>query len=69
VTPRPERATLAFSDHEYVEVEKFIPKHEAAIHVDTDPMILLRPEGEWDLPGVLDRSNHRLIPLRAARQA
>jgi len=69
VTPRPERATLAFSDHEYVEVEKFIPKKEAAIHVDTDPMILLRPEGEWDQPGILDHSNNRLIPLRTARQA
>ena len=69
VTPRPERATLAFSDHEYVEVEKFIPKHEAAIHMDTDPMILLRPEGEWDQPGILDYSNNRLIPLRTARQA
>ncbi len=69
VTPRPERPTLAFSDHEYVEVEKFIPKRSDAIHVNSDPMILLRPEGEWDHPGVLDHSNNRLIPLRTARQA
>ncbi len=69
VNPRPERANLAFSDHEYVEVEKFIPERPDAIHVNADPMILLRPEGEWDHPGVLDRSNERLIQLRAARQA
>ncbi len=69
VTPRPERPTLTFSDHEYVEVEKFIPKRSDAIHVNSDPMILLRPEGEWDHPGVLDHSNNRLISLRTARQA
>ena len=69
VSPRPGRANLAFSDHAYVEVEKFIPERDDAIHVNTDPMILLRPEGEWDHPGVLDRSNERLIPVRTARQA
>ncbi|WP_409515985.1 GNAT family N-acetyltransferase [Aquidulcibacter sp.] len=69
VNQRPGKTNLTFSNHDYVKVEKFIPKHDEAIHVDTDPMILLRPEGEWDLPGVLDRSYNRLIPLSTARQA
>ncbi|GBF56943.1 acetyltransferase [Candidatus Phycosocius bacilliformis] len=69
VTARPGRPHLAFSDHEYVEVEKFLPGRDDAIHANSDPMVLLRPEGEWDHPGVLDRSNERLPPLRTARQA
>lgn len=69
VNPRPGRARLSFSDHDYVEVEKFIAPRADAIHPDSDAMILLRPEGEWDRPGVLDRSNERLNSLKAIRQA
>ena len=27
-----------------------------AVTIDADPFVFLRPEGEWDRPGVLDRS-------------
>ena len=30
-----------------------------ALGFDTDPMVLLRPEGDWDRPGILDRSAGR----------
>jgi GNAT superfamily N-acetyltransferase len=69
VSARPGRDNLRFSDHEYVEVEKFLSPHPNAIRNDSDPMVLLRPEGEWDTPGVLDESNLRVTPLRATRQA
>lgn len=56
---RAERQPFAFSDHEYVEVEGQIEPHPDALSIDTDPMVLMRPDGLWDLPGVLDRSAAR----------
>ena len=30
-----------------------------ALTIDSDPMMILRPEGAWDRPGILDRSAAR----------
>ena len=57
--PRPGRARFAFSDHEYVEIEAELPPATDALTEDCDPIVLLRPEGDWDRPGVLDRSVRR----------
>ena len=47
------------SDHDYVEMlVEAQPPHDA-ITLETDPMIILRPEGAWDEPGPLDRSASR----------
>jgi len=54
-TPRPDRPTFQFSDIDYVEVELKLQPPLDALHMDSDPMVLLRPEGEWDRPGVLER--------------
>lgn len=35
-----------------------VPPHDA-LTLDTDPYELLRPEGAWNEPGVLDRSAAR----------
>jgi predicted GNAT family N-acyltransferase len=35
-------------------VEIPLPEHPEAIQADSDPFVLLRPEGDWDRPGVLD---------------
>jgi hypothetical protein len=37
-----------------------------AITLDSDPYIIIRPEGDWDRPGVLDASAGRAVtsPLR-----
>ncbi len=43
-----------FSGYSYLTLEIPLPEHPDAIRVDTDPFVLLRPEGEWDTPGVLD---------------
>jgi predicted GNAT family N-acyltransferase len=51
---------LVFSDHEYVEMLGEIAPHDAPLTPFSDPYVLIRPEGRWDVPGVLDRSSERL---------
>jgi predicted GNAT family N-acyltransferase len=53
--PRRDGGEVWFSDHRYLEMELDIEPTAAAINIDTDPMVLLRPEGDWDRPGVLER--------------
>ena len=53
------RRPFSFSDYDYVEMEFDLQPPEDAITIDSDPLVLLRPEGEWDRPGVLDRSAGR----------
>ncbi|MBS0384333.1 MAG: GNAT family N-acetyltransferase [Proteobacteria bacterium] len=62
VSVRSGRPRFFFSDHEYVEVVRTLAPHANALTLDTPAMVLLRPEGAWDEPGVLDRSNERLAP-------
>lgn len=50
---------LVFSDHEYVEMWAEIEPHVDAISVMSDPYVIVRPEGRWDAPGVLDQSAAR----------
>jgi len=57
--PRIERERFVFSDHEYVEFEADLAPHEAPLTIDSDPFILMRPDGRWDERGVLDRSAAR----------
>jgi predicted GNAT family N-acyltransferase len=53
------RAPFSFSDHDYVEMEFELEPPSEAITIDSDPFVLLRPEGDWDRPGVLERSTAR----------
>ncbi|MBV8977653.1 MAG: GNAT family N-acetyltransferase [Alphaproteobacteria bacterium] len=50
---------FCFSDFEYVEIEAEFPPHPQELSMDSDPIVLIRPEGDWDRPGVLDRSAAR----------
>ena len=50
---------FVFSDHRYVEIERDLEPHLDTITMDRDPMILIRPESEWDTPGVLEKSSVR----------
>jgi predicted GNAT family N-acyltransferase len=59
VSVRKGRERFTFSDHEYVETIRALSPPEDAINIDSDPLVLLRPEGAWDRPGVLDRSAAR----------
>jgi len=53
---RPRDRTFVFSDYEYVEIEAEFPPHPDELGTNSDPLVLIRPEGDWDRPGVLDRS-------------
>jgi predicted GNAT family N-acyltransferase len=59
VKVRKDRPAFTFSDHEYVETVRDLEPPEGAVTIDSDPLVLLRPEGAWDRPGVLDRSAKR----------
>ncbi|HEY5337047.1 MAG TPA: hypothetical protein VIJ85_02495, partial [Rhizomicrobium sp.] len=50
---------LIFSDHEYVEVVSDMEPHPEAITLLGDPYVVLRPEGAWDEPGILEQSTAR----------
>lgn len=53
---RPNRDGFVVSDHDYVEmVVEGVPPSDA-LTLDSDPLVLLRPEGAWDEAGILDRS-------------
>src|SRR6202140_2018377 len=56
---------LVFSDFDYVEVKLETEKHPQSISLNDDPYILIRPEGSWDTPGILERSASRGVCLSA----
>ncbi|MDP7604619.1 MAG: GNAT family N-acetyltransferase [Alphaproteobacteria bacterium] len=49
-----------FSDHEYVSMVIELATCKQVLDQDSDPMLLLRPEGDFDRPGILERSAERL---------
>jgi predicted GNAT family N-acyltransferase len=57
---------LVFSDFDYVEVKLETEKHPQSITLDDDPYVLIRPEGRWDTPGILEKSAGRGICNPAA---
>lgn len=59
VKVRSGRPSFTFSDHEYVETIRELTPPDDAVTIDSDPLVLLRPEGAWDRPGVLDHSARR----------
>jgi len=50
---------FVFSDFDYVEVKLETEKHPQRITLDEDPYVLIRPEGQWDVPGILELSAGR----------
>jgi predicted GNAT family N-acyltransferase len=50
---------LVFSDFDYVEVKLETEKHPQSISLNDDPYVLIRPEGNWDTPGILEKSASR----------
>jgi predicted GNAT family N-acyltransferase len=53
--PMPDARSFAFSGHRYTEMLLELPRNPDAISLATDPLAVLRPEGAWDTPGVLER--------------
>jgi predicted GNAT family N-acyltransferase len=52
---------LVFSDFDYVEVKLETARHPQSITLDDDPYVIIRPEGRWDSPGILEKSASRGI--------
>nr|WP_291607022.1 GNAT family N-acetyltransferase [Bradyrhizobium sp.] len=53
------RPEFFFSDHAYIEIVIDPEPDAQAIALGMDPYVLMRPEGKWDQPGILDRSASR----------
>jgi predicted GNAT family N-acyltransferase len=45
-----------FSDHAYIEIVFDAEPNPNAVKLGMDPYVLMRPEGRWDRPGILDQS-------------
>ena len=52
---------LVFSDFGYVEMILDVERHPNAIAIGGDPYVMIRPEGRWHLPGILERSASRAV--------
>ncbi len=52
---------LVFSDFDYVEMVLDTTPHPKAITIGVDPYMIIRPEGRWHVPGILERSAIRPV--------
>lgn len=50
---------FTFSDYDYVEVKLETEKLPDSIALGDDPYLIIRPEGLWDVPGILEHSARR----------
>ena len=55
----PQGEMFHFSDHEYVTIVADFDAVDHPLTRDSEPMILTRPEGQWDKPGILEHSADR----------
>lgn len=59
--PLEDRRELIFSDFRYTEMRLDVPADPEAITIETDPYVILRPEGQWHRRGVLEESSVRPV--------
>lgn len=52
---------FVFSDFDYVEIVADIERDPDAVAIGGDPYIIIRPEGRWHVPGVLEQSAARAV--------
>ena len=62
------RPEFYFSDHAYIEIVFDAKPDPRAVRLGVDPYVLMRPEGRWDRPGILDRSALRQTANPKARK-
>ncbi len=69
--PLENRKELIFSDYSYTEMLITVKPHPEAINLESDPYTLIRVEGAWDEPGILEKSAERKVtsPLRNLKAA
>jgi predicted GNAT family N-acyltransferase len=61
---RDDAANFCFSDREYVQAVASLTPASAPLGLCAPPLDMLRPEGAWDEPGVLDLSSSRNASAR-----
>lgn len=59
--PMQPQRQLEFSDYSYTEMLLVTERDPEALTLDSDPYVLIRPEGLWDQPGPLERSAARPV--------
>ena len=59
--PMEGRGPLVFSDFSYTEMLVETEPHPQALSLNSDPYVLIRPEGAWDRPGPLELSAARPV--------
>jgi predicted GNAT family N-acyltransferase len=50
---------FVFSDYEYIEIVADIERDSEAVSLESDPYVVIRPEGRWHIPGILEESAAR----------
>jgi predicted GNAT family N-acyltransferase len=53
------RKQFVFSDFDYVEIVADIERDPDAVTIGVDPYVIIRPEGRWHMPGILEHSAAR----------
>lgn len=53
--------SFVFSDFDYVEIVADVERDPDAITIGAPPYVIIRPEGRWDVPGVLEQSSKRPV--------
>jgi predicted GNAT family N-acyltransferase len=56
-----EARELSFSEFGFVEIVLDVPPHPDAVSIESDPYVIIRPEGRWHTPGVLEKSAAREV--------
>jgi predicted GNAT family N-acyltransferase len=52
---------LIFSDFDYVEMQLVTTRRPNAVTIGVDPYLILRAEGQWHRPGILEQSRSRPV--------
>jgi predicted GNAT family N-acyltransferase len=52
---------FVFSDFDYVEIVADVPRDPSAVTIGAPPYVIIRPEGRWDVPGILEQSSARPV--------
>ena len=59
---------FVFSDFDYVEIIADIKRDPDCVTIGSDPYVIIRPEGRWHLPGVLEYSASRPVTRPSVRR-
>ena len=62
------RSHFVFSDYDYIEMVADLERDPEAVAVGSDPYVMIRPEGRWHIPGVLESSASRAATNPSAKK-